>query len=138
MKDNTEQDWAERAKQGEPAAIAELYCRYWRAARATAYGVTGDLDLAEDVASESFYAALEDLGELRDTQRFGLWLRTIVVRTARRHKAKKAKEKGVELQALPDAQSAAPSDSLEQQELSVLIHEAVGNLSETLRARAIV
>jgi RNA polymerase sigma factor (sigma-70 family) len=133
MKENTEQDWAERAKQGEPTAIAELYRRYWRAARAAAYGVTGDLQLAEDVASEAFYAALESLQDLKDTQRFGPWLRTIVVRTARRHKAKKPKDNGVELQTLPDAQSPAPSDHLEQQELAVLIHEAVGNLSETLR-----
>ncbi len=36
MKENTEQNWVEKAKQGEPAAIAELYRRYWRAARATA------------------------------------------------------------------------------------------------------
>lgn len=42
MDQNTEHDWVERARQGEPAALAELYRRYWRAARATAYGVTGD------------------------------------------------------------------------------------------------
>ncbi len=50
MKENTEKDLVERAKQGEPAAIAELYRRYWRAARATAYGVTGDFAIAEDAA----------------------------------------------------------------------------------------
>ena len=54
MKQNTEQDWVERAKKGEPAAIAELYRRYWRAARAAAYGVTADFALAEDAASEAF------------------------------------------------------------------------------------
>jgi len=37
----------------------------------TAYGVTGDLSLAEDAASEAFYAALDSLQDLRDTQRFG-------------------------------------------------------------------
>ena len=34
MKENTEQDWVQRAGQGEPTAIAELFRRYWRAARA--------------------------------------------------------------------------------------------------------
>ena len=58
---------------------------------------------------------------------------TIVVRTARRLKTSQSKEKGVELQTLPDAQSPVPSANLEQQELIALIHEAVGNLSETLR-----
>ena len=36
MKENTEQNWVERAGQGEPAAIAELFRLYWRAARAAA------------------------------------------------------------------------------------------------------
>ena len=41
--------------------------------------------------------------------------------------------RAAELRTLPDAQSPAPSANLEQQELIVLIHETVGNLSETLR-----
>jgi RNA polymerase sigma factor (sigma-70 family) len=132
MRENAEHDWAERARQGEPAAIAELYRCYWRAARAAAYGVTGDFSLAEDAASEAFYAALEGLNELKDTQRFGPWLRTIVVRTAKRHKAAKSKDGGIGLQTQPDAQP-APSAHLEQRELADLIHEAVARLSETLR-----
>lgn len=133
MKENFEQGWVERARQAEPAAIAELYRRYWRAARATAYGVTADLDLAEDAASEAFCAALDGLADLRDSQRFGPWLRTIVLRTAGRLKATKSKADGVEPQTLPDAQSLAPSDHSEQKELIALVHEAVRNLSETLR-----
>src|SRR4030042_95713 len=133
MKENTEQDWVERAKQGESVAIAELYSRYWRAARATAYGVTGDLGLAEDATSEALYTALGHLQDLRDAQRFGPWLHTIVVRTASRLKTAQSKEKVAELQTLPDAQSIEPCANLEQWELVVLIHEAVGNLSEILR-----
>jgi DNA-directed RNA polymerase specialized sigma24 family protein len=87
MSQNTEHDWVERAKRGEPAAIGELYRRYWRAARATAYGVSGNFTLAEDAASEAFCAALESLHGLREAERFGPWLRTIVLRTARRLKA---------------------------------------------------
>ncbi|MHC4702370.1 MAG: RNA polymerase sigma factor [Planctomycetota bacterium] len=67
--------------------MADLYRRFWRAARATAYGVTRDFSLAEDAASEAFYSALNGLEGLRDTTRFGPWLRTIVVRTAKRRKA---------------------------------------------------
>ncbi|UCG57386.1 MAG: sigma-70 family RNA polymerase sigma factor [Phycisphaerales bacterium] len=133
MKKNAEQNWVERARQGEPAAIAELYRHYWRAARATAYGVTGDIGLAEDAASEAFYAALDALQDLKDPQRFSPWLRTIVVRTAGRLKASKSKDNAVELQTLPDAKSQAPSVPLEQREMAALIHEAVANLSQTLR-----
>jgi len=138
MKENTEQDWVQRAGQGEPAAIAELFRLYWRAARAAAYGVTGDFALAEDAASEAFYAAIESLPDLKDGQRFGPWLRTIVVRTARRQKAKTSKENGIELQTLPDAETSPPGVNLEQQELVALIHEAVGHLSENLREAVVL
>ena len=138
MEQNAEQDWVERAKQGEPAAIAELFRLYWRAARAAAYGVTGNFALAEDAASEAFYVAIEKLADLRDTRRFGPWLRTIVVRKARGQKAKTSKENGAELQALPDGKSSPPGADLERQELAALIHEAVGHLSENLREAVVL
>ena len=131
MEENAEHSLIERAKQGQAAAIAELYGRYWRAARAAAYGVTADMSLAEDAAAEALYAAIGSLQDLKDVQRFGPWLRTIVIRTANRLKAAHSKEKGFELP--PEAPSLAPNDSLEQQELAALIYEAIGTLSETLR-----
>jgi len=138
MNENTEQDCIQRAGRGEAAAIAELFRLYWRAARAAAFGVTGDFALAEDAASEAFYAAIESLSDLRDEQRFGPWLRTIVVRTARRQKAKTSKENGAELQTLPDAGALPPGADLERQELAALIHEAVGHLSENLREAVVL
>jgi RNA polymerase sigma factor (sigma-70 family) len=128
----------QRAKQGEPAAIAELFRLYWRAARAAAYGVTGNFALAEDAASEAFYAAIGHLADLRDTRRFGPWLRTIVVRKARGQKAKTSKENGAELQTLPDGKSSPPGADLERQEFVALIHEAVGHLSENLREAVVL
>ena len=138
MEQNAEQNWVHRAAQGEPAAIAELFRLYWRAARAAAYGVTGNFALAEDAASESFYTAIEKLADLRDTRRFGPWLRTIVVRKARGQKAKTSKENGAELQTMPDGKSSPPGADLERQELVALIHEAVGHLSENLREAVVL
>ena len=138
MEQNSEQDWVQRAKQSEPAAIAELFRLYWRAARAAAFGVTGDFALAEDAASEAFYDAIESLPDLKDTRRFGPWLRTIVVRTARRQKAKTAKENSAELKTQPDGKSSPPGADMERQELVALIHEAVGRLSENLREAVVL
>ncbi|HCO95946.1 MAG TPA: hypothetical protein DIU00_18745 [Phycisphaerales bacterium] len=138
MEQKAEENWVQRAGQGEPAAIAELFRLYWRAARAAAYGVTGDFALAEDAASEAFYAAIESLPDLRDAQRFGPWLRTIVVRTARRQKVKTSKENGTEIKNRPDDKSSPPGAELERQELVALIHEAVGHLSETLREAVVL
>jgi RNA polymerase sigma factor (sigma-70 family) len=134
MDENVGHDWVERAKRGEPAAIAELYRRYWRAARAAAYGVTGDLSLAEDAASEAFGAALDGLSSLRDAQRFGPWLRTITARTARRLKAALAVQNGAQRRAPVEAQEEwAPDARLEQQELAALVQEAVRSLPPILR-----
>ncbi len=128
-----EPDWVERAKRGEPAAVAQLYRQYWRAARAVAYGVTRDLSLAEDAASEAFWTAMDSLASLRDPQRFGPWLRTIVLRTARRIKAASSAPKSIVPEALSDAEAAAPGERLEQQELAAMIREAVGSLPAILR-----
>jgi RNA polymerase sigma-70 factor (ECF subfamily) len=138
MEQNAEQNLVRRAKQGDAAAVAELFRLYWRAARAAAYGVTGYFALAEDAASEAFYAAIESLPDLKDEQRFGPWLRTIVVRTARRQKAKTAKENGADLEIRPDDKSSPPEAGLERQELVALIHEAVGRLSESLREAVVL
>jgi RNA polymerase sigma-70 factor (ECF subfamily) len=138
MEQNSEQNWVQLTKQGEAAAVAELFRLYWRAARAAAFGVTGDFALAEDAASEAFYAAIESLPNLRDTQRFGPWLRTIVVHTARRQKAKISSENGAELQIRPNGKSLPPGADLERQELAALIHEAVGRLSESLREAVVL
>ncbi len=131
MEKTTDHDWVERARRGEPAAVGELYHRYWRAARAAAYGVTGDFALAEDAASEAFCAALENLPDLRDPARFGPWLRTIVVRVARR--LKRAKPTPPEIRRGESTFALAPSTQAERSEMALMIHEAVGNLSETLR-----
>jgi RNA polymerase sigma-70 factor (ECF subfamily) len=134
MDQNTEHDWVERAKRGEPAAIGELYRRYWRAARAAAYGVSGNLTLAEDATSEAFCIAIKGLHTLREVERFGPWLRTIVLRTARRLKATGAVPRMAQ-SSIPLEEQAdnAPNARLEQQELATLVHEAVARLPQMLR-----
>ncbi len=129
----TEPEWVERAARGEPAAIAELYQRYWRAARAAAYGVTGNLSQAEDAASEAFFTAMKSLASLRDPQRFGPWLRTIVIRTARHSKTAGARRSGVSSDAQTNPEVPAPGERLERQELAALIREAVEGLPVTNR-----
>lgn len=131
MAEFIEHDCVERARRGEPAAVGALYDRYWRAARAAAYGVTGDVALAEDAASEAFCAALEHLTDLRDASRFGPWLRTIVMRVARR--LQRTKTVPDEARRGESSFALTPTAQAEQRELTLMIHEAVGSLSETLR-----
>ena len=116
------------ARSGDGAAIGELFTRYWRAARAAAFGVTGELAAAEDAASEGFQEALRGLDSLREPQRFGAWLRTIVVRKA---------QAGLQNRAAPLKAAAEPAgpadDTLERFELAAIVQTAVRDLPEHLR-----
>ena len=133
MEDKTQQELVQQAKSGDPTAIAELYKRYWRAGRAAAFGVTAEINLAEDAASDAFYTALEKLSDLKDPYRFGPWLRTIVIRTARRLMKSQKEKKSLENHNLSDGESSVQDSHLEKQEFANLIHEAVGVLSGSLR-----
>jgi RNA polymerase sigma factor (sigma-70 family) len=128
----TDRELVARAQRGDGAAIGELFSRYWRAARAAAFGVTGEFAAAEDAASEAFQQALMSLTSLRDPDRFGPWLRTIVVRKAqlglqRRH---------FPVDALADVlsdQNESPDSALERHELEALLQQAMRELPERLR-----
>jgi RNA polymerase sigma-70 factor (ECF subfamily) len=115
------------AQAGDGAAVAELYTRFWRAARASAYGVLGEYASAEDAAAESFRLALPGLSRLRDPDRFAPWLRRIVKRVARRQARQTARaiesSEGAIHPDVPD-----PDESLERRELAVLVCQAVERL----------
>lgn len=119
-----------QARAGSANARAKLYRAFWKAARAAAYGVTGDLPSAEDAAADGLEAALLGLGGLREPEKFGPWLRRIVVRTARR-----GQRLLVPAIAEPWPVDGAPSagDQLERLEAAALLRLAVERLPALLR-----
>ncbi len=130
MTEIPEREMAERARQGDASAIAGLYARYWRAARAAAFGVTGDFAAAEDAASEAFEQAMAGLASLRDLERFGPWLRTIAIRRARAIRRSRVTQAAVMEPADP-AEGLEPA--LERSELAALIRRAALELPEVAR-----
>lgn len=78
-------DLVARARRGDPSAFDQLVRRHLRAAYAVALAVLGRPHDAEDVAQESFIAALERLDDCREPARFSGWLLQIV-----RNRAKNA------------------------------------------------
>jgi RNA polymerase sigma-70 factor, ECF subfamily len=130
----TDRALVERARSGDTAAIGELFSRYWRAARAAAFGVTGDLASAEDAAADGFRDAWAGLESLRDPDRFGPWLRTIVIR-----KARLAKRRSRAVEAHDDVADDRPTSeespdlALQRAELESLIQRLVRELKPHLR-----
>lgn len=131
MNEPVERDLVERIRQGDPEAVAEFYRHYWRAARAFAYGITADLASAEDAAADGLQAALASLQKLRDPQRLGPWLRTIVVRSARHQRSRRAEVQSQQLS--PASGQATPQDRIERRELALQIREAVDRLPAQYR-----
>ncbi|OGQ25962.1 MAG: hypothetical protein A2138_00715 [Deltaproteobacteria bacterium RBG_16_71_12] len=124
-----------RARAGQAPALGELFRRYFGAARAVAWGVTGDALLAEDVAVDALQAAFAKLDDLDDPAAFGPWLRTIARRRA--SAAHRARRDGrlVDEDAAAAAPCAAPgaADALLAAEARALVRLAVDALPAALR-----
>ncbi|MEO7217987.1 MAG: sigma-70 family RNA polymerase sigma factor [Gemmatimonadaceae bacterium] len=72
----------DRARAGEPSAIAELYSRYATSLFQTAYRITGARSDAEDVVHDLFVGLPGALKRYEDHGQLAAWLNRIVVRLA--------------------------------------------------------
>lgn len=70
------------AQRGSEEALEQLFRRHWRRAHRAAYLVIGDPAAAEDVAQESFLAAIRALDRFDRRRPFGPWLHRITVNRA--------------------------------------------------------
>jgi RNA polymerase sigma factor (sigma-70 family) len=68
-----------RCREGEELAFRELYYRYNKAMFNICMRMLNNTGEAEDVLQESFIQAFRRIGELKDENAFGGWLRKIVV-----------------------------------------------------------
>ena len=95
---------------GPHAALEELFRLHWRRAHRAAYLVVHDAAAAEDIAQESFLAAVRNLDRFDRRRPFAPWLHRIVVNRAIDHARARAlrAETGLE-PALAAAGSRSPS-----------------------------
>lgn len=121
-----------RVQSGEPAAIGELFVRYWRPARSAGFAVTREWAAAEDAASAGLWEALEQIQMLQDPACFASWLRTIVIRKARVGWKHRAAGNGLLLEGLVDPGEVA-DERWDRYELAGLLRRAVDRLPEELR-----
>jgi RNA polymerase sigma factor (sigma-70 family) len=68
-----------KASQGDADAQTWLYSQYSKAMFNICTRMTGNRSDAEDLLQESFIIAFRNLGQLKDPQQFGGWLKRIVV-----------------------------------------------------------
>lgn len=70
------------ARNGSRDAAGALFDRYWVLAWRTAYAITADRALADDVGQEAFVKAFAALERFDETQAFAPWLKRITINAA--------------------------------------------------------
>lgn len=81
----TETELIEACIANDRLAQRTLYEKYSRAMYTSAYRITNDFELAEDVLQEAFIKVFKHIKSFRKESTLGAWIKTIVVRTALSH-----------------------------------------------------
>ena len=79
-----DRDLVVRAMAGDHAAYSELVRRALSQLFTVARLILRDSEMAEDAVQEALVAAWRDLSGLRDPDRFGSWLRSLLIRACYR------------------------------------------------------
>ncbi|MGQ9656920.1 MAG: RNA polymerase sigma factor [Fimbriimonadales bacterium] len=81
----TDEQLAAKAREGDTAAMEELYLRYRQPVFRIAYRSTRNIDEAEDIVQDVFLKAFERLHTFRERSRFSTWLMRIALNLCTDH-----------------------------------------------------
>jgi RNA polymerase sigma-70 factor, ECF subfamily len=125
-----ETDCIRRARDGDGAAIRELYQRYSPRVFAVVRRLAGDDALAEDWAQEAWVRALRALPSFRGDARFSTWLHRIAVNSALHGRRGRERRVGRETELLADGAYATRPD---QAVLRISLQRALDELPAGMR-----
>lgn len=133
-----------RCLEGETDAYAGLVHRYQSAVYATAHYYVGRYGAAEDIVQESFLTAYRSLPWLKQSDKFGPWLKSITCRTAanwlRRHHKQLTQETPLPFRrtiSIEDARE-GPRGLVERAERFERVQKAINSLPERYRLPVIL
>ena len=75
----------EQGRQGDEAALGSLYKAYHRQMTGICQRITGNRQVAEELAHDAFLLAFAKMNQLHDPRRFEAWLTSITTHVARRY-----------------------------------------------------
>lgn len=125
-----ESDCIRRARDGDSAAIRELYQRYSPRVFAVVRRLAGDDALAEDWAQEAWVRAFRALPGFRGDARFSTWLHRIAVNSALHGRRGRERRVGRETELKADAVQSTRGD---QAVLRVSLQRALDTLPAGMR-----
>jgi len=137
-------DLVVRCLEGSTDAYADLVHRYQNAVYATAYYYAGRYGAAEDIVQEAFLTAYRSLPWLKQSDKFGPWLKSITCRTAanwlRRHQKQLSRETPLPFRrtiSIEDARE-GPRGLVERAERFERVQRAINALPERYRLPVIL
>ena len=142
-----EQEAIARLKRGDIGGLEALVCKYQVQAVRTAYLITRDRALAEDIVQTAFLRAYERIGQFDAGRPFGPWFLRSVVNDA--VKAATRRERQVSLEAGPEGEGASlanllaspgpgPDGLVEAAETRQAVWAALGELPPAQRAAIVL
>jgi RNA polymerase sigma-70 factor (ECF subfamily) len=124
--------------QGEIEAYSALVMRYQNVIYGLCYHFLRDFEEAKDITQEAFIRAYTHLSELKEPEKFRVWLRQIAVNLCRMHLRSKASSRrsvkevissdSFEARNIPDLLP-RPDEALEREEMEEMVRKALGKLS---------
>lgn len=106
----SDSDAIRRLRQGDAGGLEPLIARYQSDAVRLAFLLTGDQDLAGDIAQDSFLLAWRGISGFRLGEPFAPWFHRIVANTARQRRRSARRRREVSLDALAlDSTDVAPA-----------------------------
>ena len=105
-------DIIEKAKRKDPEALAEIYEMYRPRMMRTCMNILKeDKDTANDLVHDAFVLAFVSVDKLRDNERLGEWLTTIVRNVTLKYKAQKGRMRTEPLSAVDDMDSSSTPEA---------------------------
>ena len=110
----------EQGKQGDEAALGNLYRAYHRRMTEICRRIIGDRCVAEELAHDAFLLAFAKIGSLRNPKHFESWLTTITTNVALRYKERHNEPKMLSLSMLTEEELAQEITQLEEKPLPTM------------------
>ncbi len=114
-----------RSLQGDMAAWGQLYGTHLPGVLRHVCFLTGDANLAEDLAQETFARALAALDRFAHRSSFSTWVHGIAINTVRKHREAAARQVKVRERAARIAAVSPPVDELDRQQVQQARIEAL-------------
>ena len=136
----------EKAKNGNQSAIAQLYEATSKAVYFTALKIVGNPSDAEDIAQDTYVAAISKLSDLKDNATFPKWIKTIAANTAKNYMTKKKpmlfntdEDEEATLGSIPEiSDEFIPDQAADRKETCRLVSEMIDSLPEKQRAALVM